>query len=330
MIHDNIYFHNVVEMELTEKGYQLRRLPKDIRLQANDGVQNNVFGTGIELRFKMPGGACDILLASEYLAEAPVACIYFGSIQGGWEYSTKIIYETTTRIHIAYPSDMETLRTISARNNLAFSPDVVRIILPYTNCYYLGIEGEVIPPDASEMPQHRYLAYGSSITHGSLGLLQPYSYPFRIAQSLNCDYINLGFAGCALMEEAIARYIVSRQDWTFASVEMGINALGNKRPITDDEFEKRIDTFTRILSEDKRPVFATSIFQFNGHEQERGAKFREIVEKYAKERLIYTNGLDLMGQEIFVSADLTHPTTEGLDKIASNWGQIMKQYKNFL
>ena len=57
MIHDNIYFHNVVEMELTEKGYQLRRLPKDIRLQANDGVQNNVFGTGIELRFKMPGGA---------------------------------------------------------------------------------------------------------------------------------------------------------------------------------------------------------------------------------------------------------------------------------
>lgn len=63
---------------------------------------------------------------------------------------------------------------------------------------------------------------------------------------------------------------------------------------------------------------------------EKGYKLRKIVEKYAKERLIYTNGLDLMGQEIYVSADLTHPTTEGLEEIASNWGQIMKQYENFL
>lgn len=323
MIFDNIEFSNVEEMEKTESGYLPRRIRKEWRDRISPGVQNNKFGTGIELRFKMPEGACDVILCSEKMAEASVACIYFGSFQGGWEYSTKVISDQPTKIHIEYPGEMERLKQISETEKMGFSPEVVRIVLPYTNCYYLGVEGKVIPPAEEEKPSKTYLAYGSSITHGSLGLLQPYSYPFRIAQRLNVDYINMGFAGCALMEENMAKYIVSRNDWDFASVEMGINAIGDKNGISDEEFEKRIDVFTSILARDKRPVFATSIFQFNGEKQEKGELYREIVKKYAQDRLIFIDGLQLLHESAYISADLTHPTLEGIERIADRWSQFM-------
>lgn len=325
VIFDNIYFHNVVELTKTERGYIPYRMPKDVRSAANDGVFNNRYGTGIELRFKMTDGCCDLILSSEYLAEAPVACIYFGSFQGGWEYSTKIIGESATKIHIEYPPYMKKLLEIEKRNKLPFSTEIVRVVLPYTNCYYVGVEGSVEVPQKEEMPATTYLAYGSSITHGSLGLLQPYSYPFLISRKLGCDYINLGYAGCALMEEGIAQYIVSRKDWTFASVEMGVNALSDKRPVSDDEFERRIDRFTQILADDGRKVFATSIFQVNYEDDTRAKKFREIVKKYAQKRLIFTDGLELMGDETFVSADCTHPSHEGLEMVAENWSKDMKK-----
>lgn len=326
MIFQNIDFHNVEEIEKTDKGYVMRRLPLHVREKVNEGVKNNIFGTGIELRFKMTDGACDIILASDYLAEAPVASIFFGSIQGGWEYSTKMIYENETVIHIEYPSNLEKLAKISKDNELAFSPEIVRVVLPYTNCYYVGVEGKVLPPSKEEVPSETYLAYGSSITHGSLGLMMPYSYPFRISQKLNCDYINMGFAGSALMEEELASYIVSRNDWTFASVEMGINALSDKISLSDEQFEQRIDRFTKILGNDKRPVFATSIFGFNGDKQEKGERFRNIVRKYAKERLIFMDGLDILNESKYISADLTHPTLEGMEQIADRWGREMEMY----
>ena len=70
MIFDNIEFSNAEEMEKTESGYLPRRIRKEWRDLISPGIQNNKFGTGIELRFKMPDGACDIILCSEKVAEA--------------------------------------------------------------------------------------------------------------------------------------------------------------------------------------------------------------------------------------------------------------------
>ena len=46
MIFDQILFHNVEELEETEKGYLLRRVCKKVRDGISDGVQNNRFATG--------------------------------------------------------------------------------------------------------------------------------------------------------------------------------------------------------------------------------------------------------------------------------------------
>ncbi len=326
---DNILFHNVEELEETEKGYLPRKIRREIREKISTGVQENIYATGMELRFTIPEGSADIILRADMVPESATVHIFFGSFQGGWDQSSKNIYDTETRIHIEYPGKrkMDTLRRITEAQKLPFAPEVVRVVLPYVPCYYVRVEGAVEPPRPEQLPQKIYLAYGSSITHGSLGLIQPASYVFRISQLLGTDYINLGFAGRALMEPEMAEYMVSRKDWDFASVEMGINAVEKRKGVTVEEFERRIDRFTAILAADSRPVFATSIFGFNDEpDQELAEKLRCIVRKYASDRLIYTDGLQILNNPCFVSADLVHPSVQGQQQIAERWSRVMKEY----
>jgi len=323
MIFQNIEFHNVEEMIKCEKGYQMLRIPSYVREQINPAARDEVsrFSTGVEIRFRLRGESANIILSVDENAEAQVVYIYYGSFQGGWQYSSKII-QNETRITIPKCSNLSLLRGITKSRNLPFDPEVVRVILPYGTCYYVGVEGEVELPLKSQLPNKTYLAYGSSITHGSLSLATPYTYPFRISQMLNCDYYNLGFAGSAQMEKAMADYIVSRSDWDFASVEMGVNML--KPEFSVELFEERVREFVDILAQDSRPIFATSIFGFIGPEQEKAKIYRGIVRRYTADKLIFTDGLGLLNNPAYISADLIHPSLEGIAQISERWSELMK------
>lgn len=325
MDHQNIRFHNVEELEPVEGGWLLRRVGAAARARISPGVQENCFATGIELRFTMPDGAVDLLLKTIPQAEAATAHIFFGSFQGGWEYSSKNIGADVTRIHIEYPAKLATLRRITAEKQLAFAPEVVRVVLPYVPVIFAGVEGRTALPAADQLPQKTYLAYGSSITHGSLSLIQPDCYVFRNAQALGVDYLNLGFAGNALMEEEMANYLVSRRDWDFASVEMGINTTERVKEFPLEVFEERIDRFTAVLARDPCPVFATSFFGYLDEDTDRTDKMRRIVRRYAAERLIFTDGLQLLDDETLISADGTHPDARGQEQIAARWSRIMAE-----
>lgn len=323
MVFDNIEFHNVEELEFCEDGYRMWRLPRWVRENINEkaGQISSRYATGVELRFKMKSDKVTLFLSAEDMTEATVAYIYYGSIQGGWEDSTRVIFKQKTAVEIRKPANMDVLKQVSTERHLPFEPEVVRVVLPYGWIHYHGMEGEVETPSKEELPNKTYLAYGSSITHGSLALGTPYTYPFRVAQKLGCDYINLGFAGSAHMEKTMAEYIVSRKDWDFATVEMGVNMLGMDMEL----FERNIDEFTRILSEDPRPVFATSIFGYtNTALQEDGVKKRAIVEKYAKERLVFTDGLEFLDNPAYISQDMVHPSLEGIEQIGNKWNEILR------
>ena len=328
MIFENIEFHNVEEMIRCEKGYQMLRIPSYVREQINPAARDEMsrFSTGVEIRFRLKGDSANIILSVDDNAEAQVAYIYYGSFQGGWQYSSKII-QNETKIIIPRHSDLSVLKEIAEAGSLPFDPEVVRIVLPYGSCYYVAVEGDVEPPLRSQLPRISYLAYGSSITHGSLSLAAPYTYPFRISQMLCCDYYNLGFAGSAHMEKVMAEYIVSRKDWAFASVEMGVNML--KPEYSLKLFEKRVREFIDILAKDPRPVFATSIFGFNGQDQEKADKLRKIVKESASDKLIFTDGLELLNTSTYISADLIHPSLEGIAQISERWCAIMKDYLKY-
>ena len=324
MIFDNILFHNVENMELTEHGYLMSRVPAYVREELNETAKNSAClgGTGVELRFKLKEDAATVILKTAKISqmEAPVVYIYYGSIQGGWELSSRALIQGENRIEIKKPNNMCFLKTLSKEKGLSFNPEVVRIILPYSRTYYVGIEGDVEPPTKEDLPSKTYLAYGSSITHGSLALGTTYTYPFRLSQRLGCDYINLGMAGSAQMEQVMAEYIVSRQDWDFATVEMGINML----EMDEKLFENRIDTFIEILSKESRPIYATSIYGFsNPNGQDIGKRFRKIVERYARERLIFVDGLELLNNSAYISQDMVHPSLEGIGEITNNWYRVL-------
>ena len=243
MIFDQMEFHNVEAMVWEEDGYKMSRLPRDVAKQLDQGIRDNTsfFSTGVEVRFRLTGEEVKLHFRAAPDEEAQTALIFYGSIQGGWQYSAKAIGEKETVITVKYPEELGKLEAISKQAKLPFSPRIVRILLPYGTCHYLGKEGDTEPPHKSDAPGECYLAYGSSITHGGMALMTPWTYPFQIACKFGMDYINQGYAGSAFMEKPMAEYIVSRKDWTFASVEMGINMLNN--PLSDAAYEQRIKEF---------------------------------------------------------------------------------------
>ncbi len=326
MIFQNIEFHNVEEILPFEDGWKLHRVPAAVRAQCNEGLQNSsLYGTGVELRFVLLGDHADVRLRTIPIAEGQMAFVYYGSIQGGWQQSSFVINERETIIRITRPDNLEQLRQISAEAHLPFSPEVVRLVLPYGNNVFLGVEGDVMPPKPDMLPKKTLLSYGSSITHGSLALIAPYAYPFRIAQKLGMDTLNKGFAGTCHCERAMAEWFCSRKDWHAMTLEMGINMMG----MADAEFERRIDEFTAIMAADGRPVFATSLFHFNGDhygaDQDRGQRFRDIVRKYAEPRLHFVDGLELLERPDYITQDMVHPSLEGIAQITDRWTEIIRR-----
>lgn len=326
MIFQHIDFHNVAEAEPFEGGWRLWRVPAEVRAKANQGLKERTaaYSTGIELRFVLVSDTVTIRLRSVPIAEGQMAYLYFGSLQGGWQQSSYIITNEVTEIRISKPGNMVQLQQLTADAALPFDPQVVRLVLPYGNIIFHGMEGEVLPPTAEMLPKTTLLSYGSSITHGSLALAAPYTYPFRIAQKLGSDYLNCGFAGTALCDRAISEWIVSRRDWHFATLEMGVNMLG----MDEKEFEARVDEFTGILADDGRPVFATSIFCTGGERRgvpSRNDTFRAIVRRYAEKRMHFIDGLELLDRPELISQDMVHPSLEGIAQIVDRWTPFIRE-----
>lgn len=321
MIFQNIEFHNVEQIVPYEDGWQLHRAPAAVREACGERLQGtSAYGTGIELRFCILGDYAEIRLRTVPIAEGQMAFVYYGSIQGGWQQSSYIITPEVTTIRIPRAGNMDHLRKITAQAQLPFSPEVVRLVLPYGNNIFLGASGDICPPDAGQLPKKTLLSYGSSITHGSLALIAPYAYPFRIAQKLGMDSLNKGFAGTCLCEKAMAEWFVSRRDWHAMTLEMGINMMG----MEEAEFERRIDEFTAIMAADGRPVFSTSIFA-TASDSPKHALFRRIVRKYAEPRLHFVDGLELLERPEFISQDGVHPSLEGIAQIADRWTEIIRR-----
>ena len=76
------------------------------------------------------------------------------------------------------------------------------------NSLYIGLQSSAsIGSGAKYCFKKPILYYGSSITQGGCASRPGNSYQAIISRRLNCDYINLGFSGSAMAEDAIADYM---------------------------------------------------------------------------------------------------------------------------
>jgi lysophospholipase L1-like esterase len=327
MIYQNAELHNVVELYDPPDGIgkELCRIPRDLRAQLNDSAKKNaVQGTGCEVRFNLQGD--EAVLTLQMRERPAIVEIYSGAFLTGWQ----VVTTEPTEVVVRRPDRLSRLVKLAEDQEMPFDPALSRVMLPWRPpVRLLGLEGEVAPPSQGQVPHRRYLAYGSSITHGNNGLRASGGYVRRTAQRLGVDLLNLGFGGGAHCEFAMADYIAARDDWDVATLELGINMVSW---LDTAVFSERLTYFVTTIAESHPETWIFCIDMFPFHmdfdpESEKNhayrAAVRDLVEGLDAPKLVYFDGRDLMRDITGLTADLVHPSPVGMEEISENLASRM-------
>jgi lysophospholipase L1-like esterase len=308
-----------------DQGLWFTRIPNELRLQLNVSAQLNALqSTGAELRFNLLGDQARLALKCH---QAQVAVeVYQGCFCVGWH----VIGRQRTEIVIRPPDKLELLARLSVEHQLPFDARLTRVLLPWRPpARLLEFAAEVEPPRPDQVPARRYLAYGSSITHGNFSVRPSGMYAHRVAQLLGVDLINLGFGGGACLEPEIADYIAGRQDWDFASLELGINLL---RQVEPEEFARRVDYFVERIGRAHGDKWIFCMDLFTVEEDLTGDPAAEVFRRIVADkvralglpRLVHVPGRQMLESVSGLMVDLVHPSAFGMEEIARNLAGRMR------
>lgn len=312
-----------------DRGQWFSRIPNELRLTLNIQAQVNALqSTGAELRFNLTGEEARLTLKCH---SAPVVVeVYQGSFFVGWY----VVGRQPTDIVVRLPERIQLLEQLSREHERPFDALLTRVLLPWRPpARLLDFQAECEPPRPGQTPAKRYLAYGSSITHGNASVRPSAMYAHRTAQLLGVDLINLGFGGGAHLEPQMADYIANREDWDFASLELGINLL---RRIEPDEFARRVDYFVERIASTHRDQWIFCLDLFTVEEDlvhdDRADTFRRIVrekvESLGLPRLVHVPGPEMLTSVHGLAVDLVHPSPFGMEEIAHNLAALMQAVIN--
>ena len=278
LIHDNLAFHNVAELlPAPGGGLHLARFPQrdwspidsavgDITVRSSNGSEIRFVTNAHRIRLylrSMHGHADTVHLMGNQIVSRE------GRIPEGRIHC----------LHLDIPQ-LEPNRTDASRAPGGFSPKVYRIYSCAMQLAYHGMDvmgGAVRPPTPDELPKRRWLAYGSSITQGG-GTF--HNYVNAAAQMLEVQVCNLGMGGSCYIEPQIADFIAGRDDWDFASFELGINMAQNGGSNT--RFAEKVNyLIDRVTSQRPgKPIFLITIFNTGClHEKEPSGWQRDALEK---------------------------------------------------
>lgn len=333
MIYNNIELHNFEEVrEIPDRqGVLLQRIPEDVRVQLREATQVQYLKpAGGEIRFVSEWEPVKITLAS-YQGLGKVL-LYFGDFKAG-EY---VIYEEPTDIEIPVPMFLS--NPAFKNESRRFHHNVRRLILSGGEIHLIHIEGRGIrPPVLEELPGLRYLAYGTSITHGINASNPNISYMRQTAWRLGADGINLGVAGSAYCEAALADYIASRNDWDFATFCVSVNMINQGVHVNEFYDKSSYMVCAAAASHPDKPVICIGLFPFF---MDRGMRWPErypvstpeeyrnalktVVENSKMNNLYYVEGAQLLTDMSGLSSDLLHPGDCGMIQIGENLSKFIK------
>jgi hypothetical protein len=323
-----VWLHNVAELLEVEEGIVLTRIPDRLRMVINERAQVMALQTaGVEIRFNLKSKEARIILKSKEEGTC-MGEVY----QGNFLSSTYLVNNRNSEVIISLPVNIEKLKEVSQREGHPFEAGLTRVILPYrATCVIVDIEGEFELPRKEQLPAKSYLAYGSSITHGATATRPTGTYAMRTAQLLGVDLINLGFGSGNLCEQGMADYIAGRNDWEFASLEMGINMVSR---FDVSEFRKRVEYFVSAIAKahPDKYIFCIDMFTFYmdmEKEEQRHKLFRKVVRDVVKEvnsdKVIHIDGRKLLRHWSGLCTDIVHPSPSGMEEIAWNLAGIMSK-----
>lgn len=322
MIYKKAELYNIVELITPEdrQGKIPTRIPDSLRVALNESAKNNALcAAGCEVRFNLEADSAKIILKS---AAPSITEVFQGSFMVSWH----VVGVEPTEIPVSLPQNMDILNSVTKEKRLPFDPHLTRVILPYHPAVRLmDIQGDIAPPRKDQTPKKKYLAYGSSITHGATAIRPSGTYAMKTAQLLGVDLINLGFGGGAHCESQLADYIAQREDWDFASLELGINMVAN---FTTEEFKEKVEYFVGRIAKfnPDKWIFCIDIFpsqyDFDPSFSKKQEQFREIVKNTVRKlnmpKVVHVEGKDILKNLSGFTSDLTHPAPAGMEEMAWN------------
>lgn len=339
LIHDQIAFHNVEELEVVPgfSGLRLQRFPSWVRNACGfkDHSRGRFFShraSGCELRFVTEGKYSRLSLSS--LDADSEAIVYCGD-RAHSRHSLKA--GVVTSLFLENPPFFQQVDPVMIRHH-RFSPRVWRIsfnqdaVILY---HHLDSYGhEVRPPLADEIPARTWLAYGSSITFGGNVLFAPNAYVQRAALILGVDVLNKGLPGSCMCERETSEYIASAE-WDFATLELGVNMTELATP---EEFGQRAEELIDLvhLTNPERPVFTIDIYTnradhlFDRQDSSaiNTALFREIIKNHIAGKnhpmLRHIAADSILKGTVGLSVDLLHPSDEGHLTMGENLAAILR------
>jgi len=319
--------HNIAELDCSAgyPGPLVRRIPKAVVDQLENGAQVAGHATLCELRFVAERGPRLAVVLTAL--ESSDLFVYRGDF---------------LHAHVSLPAN-GLCRHVLELTHAPFSklrsealagwvsaPQVWRLVLDGPVLFHgIDLMGCTIrPPRADEKPARRWLAYGSSITHGYSPVTRMQCYVAQTARRLGVDVLNLGLSGACWCEPAFADYLASRDDWGFIICELGVNMRYSCPP---DEFARRARYLVEALTarQPGKPVILISPFPTGedflrepniatANTQAYCAALSSLADEFAARNVHLVKGSDILSHFTGLTSDLVHPSTEGHTLMSEN------------
>lgn len=331
-------FHNTAALEDRLGGKVLQRFPEKVRYglgyQDHDrGRMYSQMPVGCEIRFVTDAHFFRISLAA-YENDNRIF-VYRGN------FLHKVLDLPAGRIstfHLEEPTGFKDLKQGVLQGH-RFSSDVWRIVMDKESAViYYGADfvGHTVrPPKKEEVPEYKWMAYGSSITFGGEAHLGINAYAMRTARKLNMDLYNKSIAGSCFCDESVVEYLAElAPQMNLVTLELGINML---RRFPEDIFRERAYHLIRRIREaapETKIVVITPFRAGSGYQQmeendgtRRYYGFTRILKEYPDPEVTVLDGQEILNDFSGLSTDLLHPSDEGHEIMAANLSEKLKEYR---
>lgn len=328
MLYHDIELHNTAEVQpAAGGGVRLQRVPESVRMHVNPGAQMRMLQPdNAEIRFLCGNEPVRVTLSSEGWTDVT---LFYGTFDGRQRFQ---IGQHPTTIEVLPPSPRLQALDPSHWRSLPFSPHVRRLILGGRRRDPLilhDVEGEVHSPTPDDVPMLRYLAYGTSITHGFDAEGPHLTYAAQTAWHLGADLINLGVGGSAHCEPELADYMATREDWDVATLALSVNMQGF--PL--ERFYQRVSYMINTVAgrNPAKPVACITLFpyfrdfglqdpdvSYGGVPEEYRQALRAAVAACPSSNAHLIEGPALLTEFRGLTHDLIHPGDHGMIEIGRN------------
>jgi len=336
---EGLSFHNVAEFEPVEGGgVGLFRIPKTVREALSPlGRMVAEDSAGVEVRFVTGAPAFRISIGSlpSFLSPYEFHGQEVVLFRGSFVHSIhRIEPGRVNHLHVTpWAGGGEVPSHVGEAKRRGFSPNVWRVFLGRCARIFHGLETFGYghrAPTSDELPRHRWLAYGSSITNGASPASHLSSYVYHAARAADCDVLNLGLSGSCLCEREMADYLGAREDYDVATLEVGVNM---RQSVPPEEFRSRVmylldavagrGAGRRVLLITPYPNF--SVPEMAAVQSEFSAILRALVESGQWPSLRLVEGSAILDDPGDLGADYIHPSDYGHARMGVNLGQILRE-----